>query len=84
MPNKLRVKVEAIYRDEQESTAAPAGENLRLRISGTSRLMQQQQQQQQRVQPAAGLLAGCSCCNNCFEPRLFLHEMHAMVSEKRF
>jgi len=36
MPNKLRVKVEAIYRDEQESFAAPAGENLRLRISGTS------------------------------------------------
>lgn len=34
MPNKLRVKVEGIFRDEQESTAAPAGENLRLRISG--------------------------------------------------
>jgi hypothetical protein len=36
MPNKLRIKVEAIYRDEQESNAAPAGENLRLRISGAS------------------------------------------------
>ncbi|WIA14996.1 hypothetical protein OEZ85_001702 [Tetradesmus obliquus] len=34
MPNKLRVKVEGIFRDEQESTAAKAGENLRLRISG--------------------------------------------------
>lgn len=34
LPNKMRVKVEAIYRDEQESNAAPAGENLRLRISG--------------------------------------------------
>jgi hypothetical protein len=35
MPNKIRVKVEGIFRDEQESNAAPAGENLRLRISGT-------------------------------------------------
>lgn len=34
MPNRARVKVEAIYRDEKESTAAKAGENLRLRISG--------------------------------------------------
>jgi peptide chain release factor subunit 3 len=34
MPNKIRVKVEGIFRDEQESNAAPAGENLRLRISG--------------------------------------------------
>ncbi|KAF8060481.1 Gspt2 [Scenedesmus sp. PABB004] len=34
MPNKLRVKVEAIFRDEQEGFAARAGENLRLRISG--------------------------------------------------
>lgn len=37
MPNKMRVKVEAIYRDEQDSTAARAGENLRLRISGRLR-----------------------------------------------
>jgi hypothetical protein len=34
MPNKLRVKVEAVYRDEQESRAALSGENLRLRLSG--------------------------------------------------
>lgn len=34
MPNKLRVKVEAVYRDEQESFAAKAGENLRLRLTG--------------------------------------------------
>ncbi|KAI8464657.1 MAG: elongation factor-like protein [Monoraphidium minutum] len=34
MPNKLRVKVEAVFRDEQESFAAKAGENLRLRLTG--------------------------------------------------
>ena len=34
MPNKMRVKVEAVYRDEQESRAALSGENLRLRLSG--------------------------------------------------
>jgi peptide chain release factor subunit 3 len=34
MPNRVRVKVDGIYRDEQESSAAPAGENLRLRITG--------------------------------------------------
>lgn len=34
MPNKAKVKVEAIYRDEKEAFAAKAGENLRLRISG--------------------------------------------------
>jgi peptide chain release factor subunit 3 len=34
MPNRLRVKVEAVYRDEAEATAAKAGENLRLRLSG--------------------------------------------------
>jgi len=34
MPNKVRIKVEAIFRDEKESFAAKAGENLRLRVSG--------------------------------------------------
>nr|QKY15201.1 elongation factor-like protein (EFL) [Polytomella parva] len=34
MPNKLRVKVEGVYRDEKETNAALSGENLRLRISG--------------------------------------------------
>lgn len=34
MPNKLRVKVEAVYRDEKEATCARSGENLRLRLSG--------------------------------------------------
>jgi peptide chain release factor subunit 3 len=34
MPNRLRVKVEAVYRDENESFAAKAGENLRLRLTG--------------------------------------------------
>lgn len=34
MPNRARVKVEAIFRDEKESFAAKAGENLRLRVSG--------------------------------------------------
>lgn len=34
MPNKLRVKVEAIYRDEKEVTATRSGENLRVRVTG--------------------------------------------------
>lgn len=34
LPNKLKVKVDAIFRDEKESFAAKAGENLRLRITG--------------------------------------------------
>lgn len=34
MPNKLRVKVESVFKDEQESFAAKAGENLRLRLTG--------------------------------------------------
>jgi len=34
MPNRLKVKVEAIYRDEKEVTATRSGENLRLRITG--------------------------------------------------
>jgi peptide chain release factor subunit 3 len=34
MPNKLKVKVEAIYRDEKEVTASQSGENLRLRLTG--------------------------------------------------
>ena len=31
---RMKVKVEAVYRDEKEAVAATAGENLRLRISG--------------------------------------------------
>ena len=31
---RLRIKVEAIYRDEKECMATRSGENLRLRISG--------------------------------------------------
>lgn len=31
---RMRVKVEAVYRDEKETPAAMSGENLRLRISG--------------------------------------------------
>jgi peptide chain release factor subunit 3 len=31
---RLRVKVEAIYRDEKEVTATRSGENLRLRVTG--------------------------------------------------
>ncbi len=31
---RLRVKVEAVYRDEKEATCARSGENLRLRLSG--------------------------------------------------
>ncbi|KAL6748151.1 elongation factor-like protein [Haematococcus lacustris] len=34
MPNKLRVKIEAIYRDEKEVSATRSGENLRLRVTG--------------------------------------------------
>ncbi|MEW5299290.1 MAG: hypothetical protein WDW36_002320 [Sanguina aurantia] len=34
MPNKLKVKVDAIFRDEKESYAARSGENLRLRVTG--------------------------------------------------
>lgn len=34
MPNRQRVKVEALYRDEKEVPAALAGENLRLRLTG--------------------------------------------------
>ena len=34
MPNKLKVKIEAIYRDEKEVTASQSGENLRLRVTG--------------------------------------------------
>lgn len=34
MPNKARVKIDAIFRDEAESAAAKPGENLRLRITG--------------------------------------------------
>ena len=34
LPNRLRVRVEAVFRDEQESFAAKAGENLRLRLTG--------------------------------------------------
>ncbi|KAL4853614.1 Eukaryotic peptide chain release factor GTP-binding subunit ERF3B [Chlorella vulgaris] len=34
MPNKVPVKVIAVYRDEQEVAAARPGENLRLRLSG--------------------------------------------------
>ena len=34
MPNRLRVKVDAVYRDEVEAAAARAGENLRLRVTG--------------------------------------------------
>jgi peptide chain release factor subunit 3 len=37
MPNKMRVKVEAVYKDEMESKAALSGENLRLRLSGKSK-----------------------------------------------
>jgi len=34
MPNKLKVKVDAIYRDEKEVQATRSGENLRLRVTG--------------------------------------------------
>ncbi|GLI61736.1 hypothetical protein VaNZ11_004162 [Volvox africanus] len=34
MPNKLRVKVDVVFRDEKETQSARSGENLRLRISG--------------------------------------------------
>jgi len=34
MPNKLKIKIEAIYRDEKECNATQSGENLRLRITG--------------------------------------------------
>lgn len=34
MPNKMKVKVEAIWRDEKECNGVRAGENLRLRITG--------------------------------------------------
>ena len=34
MPNRVTVKVDAVYRDEVEAIGAFAGENLRLRISG--------------------------------------------------
>ncbi|KAG2492459.1 hypothetical protein HYH03_009400 [Edaphochlamys debaryana] len=34
MPNKLRVKVDAVFRDEKETQSARSGENLRLRLSG--------------------------------------------------
>jgi len=34
MPNKLKLKIEAIYRDEKEVTATRSGENLRLRVTG--------------------------------------------------
>jgi len=34
MPNRVRVRVEAVFRDEAETPAAKAGENLRLRLSG--------------------------------------------------
>ncbi|GLC44810.1 hypothetical protein PLESTM_001647600 [Pleodorina starrii] len=34
MPNKLRVKVDAVFRDEKETQSARCGENLRLRLSG--------------------------------------------------
>ena len=33
MPNKLKVKVEAIYKDDKEVQASQSGENLRLRVS---------------------------------------------------
>lgn len=34
MPNKLKVKVEAIWRDEKEVTMTQSGENLRIRVTG--------------------------------------------------
>lgn len=34
MPNRLKVKIEAIYRDEKEVTCTQSGENLRLRVTG--------------------------------------------------
>ena len=34
MPNKLKVKVEAIFRDEKEVQSVQSGENLRLRVTG--------------------------------------------------
>ena len=34
MPNKLKVKIEAIFRDEEEVKATRSGENLRLKIAG--------------------------------------------------
>ncbi|GFR50970.1 hypothetical protein Agub_g13293, partial [Astrephomene gubernaculifera] len=34
MPNKLRVRVDAVFRDEKETQSARSGENLRLRLSG--------------------------------------------------
>lgn len=34
MPNKVKVKVDNIYRDEKECNATQSGENLRLRITG--------------------------------------------------
>ncbi|KAF5834493.1 P-loop containing nucleoside triphosphate hydrolase protein [Dunaliella salina] len=33
-PNRLKMKIEAIYRDEKEVTATRSGENLRLRVTG--------------------------------------------------
>jgi len=32
--SRLRIKIEAIYRDEKEVTATRSGENLRLRVTG--------------------------------------------------